>query len=151
MAGHGVGDRRLGISLSGFLWTSGEADRALRVGFQNSPPYHFPDANGNPTGPAVDVVKEAARRPTFGSNGDIRPKGRSGRWLRGWWIFAIVGDLPERQSLLYVSAPRVKMAYVLLFAEPFDEQRKRYRGQNAGRVEFSLDKRIAKGKLATRA
>src|ERR1700678_3772336 len=55
-----------GFSLAGVylvnLWNERGPDRPLRVGFQNSPPYHFPDANGNPTGPAVDVLKEAARR-----------------------------------------------------------------------------------------
>ena len=34
----------------------------LKIGFQNSPPYHFPDAAGGPAGPAVDLLRAAAAR-----------------------------------------------------------------------------------------
>ena len=37
-------------------------DRTFKIGFQNSAPYHFPDAAGHASGPAVDVIQEAARR-----------------------------------------------------------------------------------------
>src|SRR5215218_10066200 len=36
--------------------------RTLRVGFQNSPPYHFSGANNQPTGPTVETLKAAAVR-----------------------------------------------------------------------------------------
>ena len=141
----------LGISLSGFLWTSGEADRALRVGFQNSPPYHFPDANGNPTGPAVDVVKEAARRRNIRLEWRYSTEGPERALASGLVdLWPIVGDLPERQSLLYVSAPWVKMTYVLLFAEPVRlNSASDIAGKTLAVSNISLDKRIAKGKLAS--
>ena len=40
-----------------------EGKRAsLKIGFQNSPPYHFPDAAGRAAGPAVDLMRAAAAR-----------------------------------------------------------------------------------------
>jgi signal transduction histidine kinase/DNA-binding response OmpR family regulator len=141
----------LGISLFGFLWMPGESDRVLRVGFQNSPPYHFPDANGNPTGPAVDVVKEAARRRNIRLEWRYSAEGPERALSSGLVdLWPIVGDLPERESLLYVSSPWVKMTYVLLFAEPVQLNNA---GDIAGKTlavsNISLDKRIASGKLAS--
>src|SRR5437660_8411285 len=52
--------------------------RTLRIGFQNSQPYHFPDAQNRPTGPAVEIIQVAARD----------------RGLRLEWIFSAEG--PER-------------------------------------------------------
>jgi len=139
------------ILVLGYLWMPGEPDRVLRVGFQNSPPYHFPDANGNPTGPAVDVVKEAARRRRIRLEWRYSPEGPERALSSGLVdLWPIVGDLPERESLLYVSSPWVKMTYVLLFAEPVQLNNA---GDIAGKTlavsNISLDKRIANGKLAS--
>src|ERR1035438_2667603 len=35
---------------------------SLKIGFQNSPPYQFPDAAGLPAGPAVELMRAAAAR-----------------------------------------------------------------------------------------
>jgi CheY-like chemotaxis protein len=35
---------------------------SLKIGFQNSPPYHFPDAAGLPAGPVVELMRAAAAR-----------------------------------------------------------------------------------------
>ena len=51
-----------GIGIGAYVEFSSRIDRPLRIGFQNSPPFHFPDAHGQPSGPAVEVMKEAARR-----------------------------------------------------------------------------------------
>jgi signal transduction histidine kinase/ActR/RegA family two-component response regulator len=37
-------------------------EQTYRIGFEDDPPFHFRDAQGLPTGLAIDVVKEAARR-----------------------------------------------------------------------------------------
>ena len=48
---------------AGFLlWPAPKITRTLRIGFQNAVPYHFPDANGKPTGPLVEMVGAAAQR-----------------------------------------------------------------------------------------
>src|SRR5260370_15923010 len=69
----------LGLYLS---FAHGGVERTLKIGFQKSPPYHFPDANGNPTGPAVDVVKEAARRQNISLEWVYTPYGPA-QALRG--------------------------------------------------------------------
>src|SRR5271169_5895877 len=84
--------------LGGFLWTHRSPDRPLRVAFQNSPPYHFPDANGNPTGPAVDVLKEAARRQNIRLEWRYSIEGPERALSSGAVdLWPIVGDLPERR------------------------------------------------------
>src|SRR5215831_15230584 len=40
----------------------GKVERTLRIGYQNSPPYHFQGAGGKPTGPTVETASAAAER-----------------------------------------------------------------------------------------
>src|SRR5579862_7505495 len=112
-----VGCGRLGACL--YCGVTRPLDRPLRIGIQNSPPYHFPDANGDPTGSTVDVVREAARRRNIELEWRYSSEGPERALSSGAVdLWPIVGDLPERRPFLYVSAPWVKMTYVLLFAEP---------------------------------
>jgi signal transduction histidine kinase/DNA-binding response OmpR family regulator len=97
------------------------------------------------------VVKEAARRRKIHVEWRYSPEGPERALDSGLVdLWPIVGDLPERQSLLYVSSPWVKMTYILLFAEPVDLHNA---GDIAGKTlavsNISLDKRIATGKLAS--
>src|SRR5579871_1714362 len=69
-----VGVVSVGVAAA-FWWPSHRSSRPLVVGFQKSPPYHFPDANGNPTGPSVDVVREAARRTNIALEWRYSPEG----------------------------------------------------------------------------
>jgi len=90
-------------------------ERTLTIGFQNSPPYHFPDANGNPTGPGVDVINAAAERTHIRlkwvrSDDGLEAMLRSGRVD----LWPVVVDLPERHGILYVTAPWAKLAYSVL-------------------------------------
>ena len=101
----------IGLVLSGlglyFHLAQDGVERTLKIGFQKSPPYHFPDANGSPTGPAVEVVKEAARRKNillqwiYSSEG---PEKALGAGTVDLWLMR---DLPERRPFLYISAPSV--------------------------------------------
>src|SRR5436853_1310898 len=52
----------LGLGFVFFGSTTRAPQRVIRIGYLYSPPYHFPDPNGRPSGPAVDIVSEAARR-----------------------------------------------------------------------------------------
>ncbi|SPE33318.1 putative Histidine kinase [Candidatus Sulfopaludibacter sp. SbA3] len=107
-------------ALLGMHWYSAYApiERPLKIGFQNSPPYHFPDAHGNPTGPAVDVIKAAAARShirlewVFAAGGleESLKTGKTDLW-------PVVVDLPERRGILYVSAPWAKLSYSMLVPE----------------------------------
>lgn len=93
-------------------------ERPLTIGFENSPPYYFPDLHGNPTGPAVEIVKTAAKslriplRWVFSAQGSERSLTSGAVDL--WPVFA---DLPERQKAFQVSTPWAKISYQLIFPE----------------------------------
>lgn len=90
----------------------------LKVGFQNSRPYHFPDAQGNPTGPAVQILKIAARRQNISLQWVFSPEGPEKALSKGAVdLWPLTADLPERRKLLYVSAPWAKMTYAMVFPE----------------------------------
>jgi signal transduction histidine kinase/DNA-binding response OmpR family regulator len=126
-------------------------DRPLRVGFQNSPPYHFPDVDGNPTGPTVDVVKEAARRRNIRLEWRYSPEGPEQALASGAAdLWPIVGDLPERRPFLYVSPPWVKMTYALLFAAPTHVSgADDLSGKTLAVSKISLDNRVAHSRLSS--
>src|SRR5690348_1741847 len=72
-------------------------DRTLRIGFQISPPYHFPDAQGNPTGPVVEIVRLAARRRNVQLQWVFSPEGPEKALASGAVdLWPMIADLPER-------------------------------------------------------
>ena len=137
--------------IGAYLWMPGGPARPLRIGFQNSPPYHFPDANGNATGPAVDVVKEAARRRNIQLEWIYSAEGPERALSSGAVdLWPIVGDLPERRPFMYVTSPWVKMTYVLLFAPPtYLKSADDLPGKTLAVSKISLDNRVAHGRLAS--
>jgi len=140
-----------GCLLTADLWPAGGSSRPLKIGFQNSPPYHFPDSNGNPTGPVVDVLKEAARRRNLQLEWRFSPEGPERALSSGAVdLWPIVGDLPERRRFFYVTSPWVKMTYVLLFSEPTQlKSPADVAGKTIAVSKISLDSRIARGRLAS--
>src|ERR1035438_6388746 len=52
------------VSLTAALPSAAQPGKpaSLKIGFQNSPPYRFPDAAGLPAGAAVEVMHAAAAR-----------------------------------------------------------------------------------------
>jgi len=92
--------------------------RVIRVGFQNSPPYHFPDAGGNPTGPAVEILREAARRRGIRLEWVFSPAGPDKALESGAVdLWPLLTDLPERRRVLYLSAPWAKVSYALVYRQ----------------------------------
>jgi len=88
--------------------------RTLRIGFQNSAPYHFPDSSGQASGPAVEIVRTAARRRKIKLEWVFSPQGPERALASGAVdLWPIVGDLPERRKLLYISPPWTRMSYAL--------------------------------------
>src|SRR5580658_8786562 len=61
----------------GIYWLVSDApiQRTLRIGFQNSPPYHYPDEEGRPTGVGVDLISAAAQRANLRLEWVFSPKG----------------------------------------------------------------------------
>ncbi|HEY9140692.1 MAG TPA: response regulator [Bryobacteraceae bacterium] len=86
-----------------------------RIGFQHSPPRQFVSKTGEPYGPVIDTVREAARRAgialewTHAREGPdaALPSGKVDLW-------PIVADLPERRKMFYVSEPFEEITYWLV-------------------------------------
>ena len=90
--------------------------RPMKIGFQVSPPYHYPDADGHPTGVAVELIQEAARRAHIQLEWVFSPKGPDHSLGAGDTdLWPITTDLPERRNVLYVSPPWAKMTYALVY------------------------------------
>jgi PAS domain S-box-containing protein len=92
------------------------ANRVYRIGWDSDPPYQAIDANGQPTGLAIELVREGARRrgvrlewirqPAAGTV----PALRDGK-LDLWPLLAIT---PERQKSIYFSEPYLEGAHCFL-------------------------------------
>jgi signal transduction histidine kinase/DNA-binding response OmpR family regulator len=118
----------------------------LRIGFQNSRPYHYPDPQGNPSGPAVDFVREAARRKAIQLKWIYSPEGPETALTSGTVdLWPVMGDLAERRKFLYISAPWLKMTYVLTFPESSGIKRPDdFASKRLAVAKTSLDSRIAR-------
>jgi signal transduction histidine kinase/CheY-like chemotaxis protein len=98
------------------LGSHGSVEGTLRVGFQNSPPYHFPDAQNHPTGPAVEIIKRAAQERNIHLEWVFSPEGPERALSSGTVdLWPLVADLRERRKLLYVTAPWARLTYTIVF------------------------------------
>jgi hypothetical protein len=118
----------------------------LSVGFQNSAPHHFPDAQGNSSGPVVEILREAARRKNIRLTWVYSPQGPEKALTSGTVdLWPIMRDLPERRGFLYVSAPWARMTYVLIASRSL-----RLRGtedvgtRSVAVANINLDSRLAR-------
>jgi signal transduction histidine kinase/DNA-binding response OmpR family regulator len=147
LAGAAAGLAALAVAGICLLTPRAKIDRTLKIGFQNSPPYHFPDARGNPSGPAVEIVREAAARIGIQLQWVFSPQGPEWALSSGAVdLWPLVGALPERRNLLYVSAPWTEMSFMIIAPE---SERIFRREDVAGRrlaaaVNISLENRIAR-------
>ena len=84
--------------------------RVYRVGFGDDPPFQFRAADGTPTGVAVEIVKEAARRRGIHLQW-IEPAHYSASAIEhgdtDLWV--LMTDLPQRHSTMYISEPYLTM------------------------------------------
>jgi signal transduction histidine kinase len=82
------------------------AGRTFRIGFQLAPPDQILDSHGRPSGSAVEVVREAARRTGVQLEWVYSPEGPEAALESGkvdlWPLF---GDLPDRKGRFYLSKP----------------------------------------------
>ena len=93
----------------------------LKIGFQNSPPYHFPDAAGGPAGPAVDLLRAAAAREGIPLEWVFAPDGPEKALVSGQVdLWPLMADLPERRKFLYITAPWSRMGYAMVFPRALD-------------------------------
>jgi hypothetical protein len=98
------------------LRPSREIEGTLRIGFQNSQPYHFPDADGHPSGPAVDLIKIAAEHEGIQLTWVFAPAGPEQSLRSGIVdLWPMLADMPERRQFLYISPPWARLTYALVF------------------------------------
>jgi signal transduction histidine kinase/CheY-like chemotaxis protein len=92
----------------------------LQIGFQNAPPYHFPDPTGKPSGPAVDLLNIAAERAGLRLEWVFSPTGPERSLANGSVdLWPLAADLPERRGLIYISHPWSRIEYGLLTTEGY--------------------------------
>src|SRR5882724_10652559 len=92
-----------------------QASRPFRIGFQNSLPFQSIKPDGSPTGPAVEIVAEAARRAHIPVEWVYSPDGpepnlKSGRVD----LWPLLGDVGDRRKFLYISEPWLSNSFWLV-------------------------------------
>ncbi|HEX3747126.1 MAG TPA: response regulator [Bryobacteraceae bacterium] len=135
VAGVSLADRHLAVT------------RTLRIGFQNSAPYHFPDLVGQASGPATEIVRTAAQRRNIKLKWVFSPQGPERALASGAVdLWPILGDLPERRGLVYISPPWTRMSYALVVpARVAEIGADEMKGKRlAAVVKISSDARIAR-------
>jgi signal transduction histidine kinase/CheY-like chemotaxis protein len=101
-----------------FATTPRTVMRTLKIGFQNTPPYHFSGRDGQATGPTVETLKLAAENRGMRLEWVFSPEGPEKALKTGAVdLWPMVTDLPERKSILYVSAPFARMTYSVLYPD----------------------------------
>ena len=124
----------------------GGKQTALKIGFQNSPPYHFPDAAGQAAGPAVDLMRAAAAREGIRLDWVFAPDGPEKALVSGQVdLWPLLADLPERRKFLYITAPWSRMGYAMVFPRALDiRQPPDPAGKTvAATLQISMDGRMA--------
>jgi signal transduction histidine kinase/DNA-binding response OmpR family regulator len=92
--------------------------QVVRIGFQSAQPYHFPDSQGRASGPAVDMLREAARRLHLDVEWVYAPQGPEKALSSGAVdVWPIMGDVPERRKTMYITAPWARMTYALMLPQ----------------------------------
>ncbi|MEO7146148.1 MAG: response regulator [Bryobacteraceae bacterium] len=128
------------------LFTPAAAPRTFTIGFQSSFPYHFPDAQGRPSGPAVDILNGAARRENIQLRWVYLPEGPEAALASGTVdLWPLMGDLPARHRTVYFSAPWEKSNFVLLAPTSYGLKRVEDLGtRTLGIARINLDERLAR-------
>ena len=94
------------------------AVRVVRIGINHSPPYAFVGPDGLPTGLALEVLSESARRRGIAIQWVVAQEGpdvalRSGK-VDVWHILT---DLPDRHAWAYFTDPWLRTKFILAVPE----------------------------------
>jgi len=90
-----------------------DEQRTYRIGFQNSPPRQFVDAQNQPYGSAIDILNEAARRAKVRLQWVLVPEGPDRALGEGAIeLWPIINRLPER-SHLHITEPYAEVTFWL--------------------------------------
>ena len=135
----GVAVAAAGIGIY-FAATPPTVARTLKIGFQNTPPYHFSGRDGEATGPTVETLKLAAKNRGMRLEWVFSPEGPEKALSTGAVdLWPMVTDLPERESILYISAPFARMTYSVLYPE----------SRNISGIEDLAGRRLAVSRISS--
>ena len=94
------------------------ASKPFRIGFQQAPPYQVIAADGSPAGPGIEIIAEAARRRHIPLQWVAAPEGPEPNLTSGKVdLWPLVGDLPERRKLFYISDSWTNITYWMISLE----------------------------------
>ncbi len=114
------------------------------MGFQHSPPRQYVSQTGEPYGPAIDTVREAARRAGIALEWVMAPNGPDEVLANGKVdLWPLVADLPERRKLFYISEPFEEVTYWLVSLKTKHIRHEEMSGRTLG-YQVGLSSRIAK-------
>ena len=89
--------------------------RVYRMGFQHSPPRQYVSDEGQPYGPAIETIREAARRAGIALEWAQIPDGPDEALAKGTVdLWPLVADLPERRARFYISEPYEESSFWLV-------------------------------------
>src|SRR5260370_42456436 len=136
----------VGAAVALYVTRTPALNRTIKIGFQNSLPYHYPDGHGKASGPSVDVVQEAALRKHINLEWVYSPQGPEVALSSGAVdLWPMLGDLPDRRQYLHISAPWLKMTFVVIFRESLDMKSPSDFGSRVLAVSrINLDTKIAR-------
>jgi ABC-type amino acid transport substrate-binding protein len=85
------------------------------MGFQSSPPRQYVSVDGQPDGPTIDIVREAARRAGVPLEWALVREGPDAAMAAGKVdLWPLIADLPQRRGALYFSEPYMQPAFRLV-------------------------------------
>src|SRR5271157_2777414 len=119
--------------------------RVYRMGFQYSPPRQFVSDSGQPYGPAIETIREAALRAGIALEWVQVPAGPDEALAKGTVdLWPLVADLPERRARFYISEPYEESSFWLVSLRTLDlrteEMPGRTLGHTQGLSELMVDK-----------
>ena len=97
----------LSLLLVGIQWRrSAVTNRLYKIGFENDPPFHFPDENGKANGLIVDIVSEAARRGGIRLQWIYEPRSSDAALRSGSVdLWPLITIRPERRAFIHITEP----------------------------------------------
>jgi signal transduction histidine kinase/AmiR/NasT family two-component response regulator len=125
------------------------AGRTFRIGFEHSPPNQFLAADGSPTGPVIEILREAARRTGIRLEW-VRMDRSSEHTLdsRAADLWPLLTDLPERRARYYITRPFTSARYWLVVDQASGFTRaEQIEGHRVALRYPSTNERIAKSYL----
>ena len=89
--------------------------RVFRMGFQYSAPRQFVSADGQPYGPTIDTIREAARRAGIALRWVLVPEGPDvAMAAHKVDLWPLLANLPRRRGTIYISRDYIRPNYWLV-------------------------------------